>query len=669
MVFNVLPSPILLPITILSLLIIPTSTHSHNTTTSSGYEFCSLFKCGNITFPFPFSSLLTFGLAAQDCGLPGYQIACDESSSLSGIILSGRRYQVKNLFLSERLITVIDMQLIKDLMAGSCTSLRNLTIMASGYIPPLSLPPWATNVSLLQCPGELKLPHEFLEKVVRNYTCRGGDALYLWQNGSQFDPPRLSPSLNMKGCSLIRIPVSMASYGFLIDRNRKHRIELVDVLADGFPLTWPNFEECNSCNATGGRCGFDGSLRRIVCLHDLSITKLCGIYAGVAAGCSATAIIVVALMRKRISTALIKTESQNTGEGINTKRFIRTYRSGLLTNYTHNDIKKMTKGFKEKLGEGGCGNVYKGNLSDGRLVAVKLLEKSNHIGHDFINEIATIGRIHHVNVISLLGFSWNGSRQALIYEYMPNGSLADLLSNEEFCLSLGMSRMLEIAIGIAHGIEYLHNGCESRILHLDIKPQNVLLDQNFNPKISDFGLAKIYSRSQSAVLMTNAKGTIGYIAPEIFMRNFGNASHKSDVYSFGMLLLEMFEGKNRIEPGTTTSSEAYFPSCIYKLVEQKNLESYEHEDANIVTKMVLVGLWCIQINPKERPSMTRVLEMLTGDADAIEVPPKPFLFSPPRLQHEIDIASIGESDISELDFASNSFEMENTSTDHASLGC
>ncbi|KAF2322578.1 hypothetical protein GH714_019095 [Hevea brasiliensis] len=267
MVFKVLPSPILLPITILSLLIIPTSTHSHNTTTSSGYEFCSLFKCGNITFPFPFSSLLTFGLAAQDCGLPGYQITCDESSSLSGIILSGRRYQVKNLFLSERLITVIDMQLIKDLMAGSCTSLRNLTIMASGYVPPLSLPPWATNVSLLQCPGELKLPHEFLEKVVRNYTCRGGDALYLWQNGSQFDPPRLSPSLNMKGCSLIRIPVSMASYGFLIDRNRKHRIELVDVLADGFPLTWPNFEECNSCNATGGRCEFDGSLRRIVCLH------------------------------------------------------------------------------------------------------------------------------------------------------------------------------------------------------------------------------------------------------------------------------------------------------------------------------------------------------------------------------------------------------------------
>lgn len=396
--------------------------------------------------------------------------------------------------------------------------------------------------------------------------------------------------------------------------------------------------------------------------RSFSITKLCGIFAGIAAGFAAIVVIILA-WRKRIFLTMIHTKSQSTEEGINAKRFIKTYRSGLLTNYTYNDIKKMTKGFKEKLGEGGCGNVFKGKLSDGRPVAVKLLEKSNNIGHDFVNEVASIGRIHHVNVISLLGFSCNGSRQALIYEYMPNGSLADLLSDEEFCLSLGLPRMLEIAIGIAHGIEYLHNGCESRILHLDIKPQNVLLDQNFNPKISDFGLAKIYSRSQSAVFMTSAKGTIGYIAPEIFMRNFGNVSHKSDVYSFGMLLLEMFEGKNRIEPATTTSSEAYFPSCIYKLVEPKNLESYvsmtEYEDAKIVRKMVMVGLWCIQINPKERPSMTRALEMLTGDVDAIEVPPKPLLFSPPRLQQEIDIASIDESDISELTFTSNSYEIEN----------
>lgn len=176
------------------------------------------------------------------------------------------------------------------------------------------------------------------------------------------------------------------------------------------------------------------------------------------------------------------------------------------------------------MGEGGYGNVFKGTLADvfkrtladGRLVAAKMLEKVHDNGQDFVNEVATIGTIHHVNVIRLLGFCWEGSRRALVYEFMPNGSLGDLISKVDVTHFLGWPKLLEISIGIAHGVEYLHQGCDTRILHLDIKPHNVLLDENYNPKISDFGLAKSYSRKQSVVSLTTAKGTIGYIAPEIF---------------------------------------------------------------------------------------------------------------------------------------------------------
>lgn len=350
-----------------------------------------------------------------------------------------------------------------------------------------------------------------------------------------------------------------------------------------------------------------------------------------------------------------KKNQTSTSDGTNAKEFIKTYRSNLLNNYSYNDIKKIN-GFKEKLGEGGYSNVYKGKLLDGRLIAVKLLKLSAdiEIGQNFIAEVATIGRIHHFNVINLFGFCWDGLKQALLYEYMPNGSLADLLSKQETNpWDVGVNKLSEIAIGVAQGIEYLHNGCESRILHLDIKPQNVLLDHSLNPKISDFGLAKVYSRNHSDVTMTGARGTIGYIAPEIFMRNLGKPSHKSDVYSYGMLLLEMVGERQRFKPiiasSTSTSTEAnYFPGWIYeKLMEDDQKEimvQADEENYLIARKMIMVGLWCIQINQRDRPSMKRVVEMLSGCMEDIEMPPKPlFLFSPPHHQEilENEITSIG----------------------------
>ncbi|GLT43493.1 hypothetical protein SLA2020_174360 [Shorea laevis] len=624
------------------------------------HDLCSPFRCGNNSFTFPFFN------STSRCGLPGYQIICDDVSRVPKIILSGTLYHVKNLFSDprDRLLTVVNDDLVRDLnKSGSCQSLSNLTISAF-YKNSIGLP-LGGNASLtfFKCSNkEASLPRDFLDKVVLNYSCDEGTGVYLWRNGTREHPLKPSPSVTPSGCTLVTVPVSSMDQVFFDTSTGK--AALIEVLRDGFSLQWSSFAECDSCiNSTvdrGGRCEYVDETG-IVCYCEGGCkqrkSQKRALIAGLATGGGVfvLAILVLLLVFKKKSSVLFNifyfVKNQRAAEETKAREFIATYHSNLLTNHSYHEIKKLTNGFKEKIGEGGYGTVYKGELPDGRLVAVKMLDKSAEMSPDFINEVATIGRIHHVNVINLLGFCWDGSKQALIYEFMPNGSLADLLSKEEINRSLGTARLIEIALGVAHGIEYLHNGCESRILHLDIKPQNVLLDQNFNPKISDFGLAKVFSRNHSIVTMTGARGTIGYIAPEIFMRNLGKPSRKSDVYSYGMLLLEMVGEKNYVGPVASASSEsAYFPSWIYnKLIEEKNkamvgTDSVEEEGDYIIRKMMVVGLWCIQLNPRDRPTITRVVEMLSGSIEDIEMPPKPFAFSPPKKQSEFEITSMESDD-------------------------
>ncbi|KAI3502591.1 hypothetical protein L1887_30754 [Cichorium endivia] len=296
----------------------------------------------------------------------------------------------------------------------------------------------------------------------------------------------------------------------------------------------------------------------------------------------------------------------------------------------------MTNSFKLKLGQGGFGSVYKGVLSNGSPVAVKILSELKGNGDDFINEVASVGRTSHVNIVSLVGFCFEGHQRALIYEFMPNGSLEKFIYDQTFLSNskLVWKKLHEIAIGIARGLEYLHSGCNTRILHFDIKPHNILLDQDFSPKISDFGLAKLSLEKRSMVSMSQMRGTPGYIAPELFSRSFGHVSHKSDVYSYGMMILEMVGGRKNIEVEVDHTSEIYFPHWIYKKVEldeelglHPNMSDEENE---MVRKMIIVGLWCIQTNPLSRPTITKALEMLEGDLKSLEIPPKPYLSSPLR---------------------------------------
>lgn len=274
-------------------------------------------------------------------------------------------------------------------------------------------------------------------------------------------------------------------------------------------------------------------------------------------------------------------------------------------------------------------------LHNGHQVAVKILKKSKGDPVDFINEVASIGKTNHKNIVTLLGFCYEGNKQALVYNFMPNGSLDKFIidggNNHQL---LAWEKLFQIAVGIARGLEYLHQGCNTRILHFDIKPHNILLDENFCPKISDFGLAKPCPQKKSIISMSGARGTPGYIAPEVFFRSFGGVSQKSDVYSYGMLVLEMAGCRKNSDATVECSSEQYFPHWIYKQLEQEKDPDHQDistdEERELWRKMVLVSLWCIQTSPQSRPTMTRVVEMLEGTSQSLQVPPIPSLTSPPR---------------------------------------
>ena len=185
-----------------------------------------------------------------------------------------------------------------------------------------------------------------------------------------------------------------------------------------------------------------------------------------------------------------------------------------------------------------------------------------------------------------------------------------------------------------------------QILHFDIKPHNILLDEDFTPKVSDFGLAKLYSTDDSIVSITVARGTIGYIAPELFYKNIGGVSFKADVYSFGMLLLEMVGKRKNVNAFAEHSSQIYFPSWIYNKYDQgedTEMGDATEDEKKYIRKMVIVALWCVQMKPMDRPSMSKALEMLEGEVELLEMPPKPTLWSIENHQQSMGMVLIFSS--------------------------
>ena len=255
---------------------------------------------------------------------------------------------------------------------------------------------------------------------------------------------------------------------------------------------------------------------------------------------------------------------------------------------------------------------------------MKKLDKVIQEGEEeFKTEVTVIGQTHHRNFVGLLDYCNEGEHRLLVYKFMSNGSLANLLfgiSRPEW------SQRVQIAFGIARGLMYLHEECCTQIIHCDIKPQNILLDDHFTPRISDFGLAKLLLADQTRITRTGIRGTIGYFAPEWFRK--GSITAKVDVYSYGGVLLEMICCKSSVVFGDNEEEEAltdWAYECYMggKLEEMVEDDEEARKDMKRVETMVKVAFWCIQEDPGRRPTMRKVSQMLDGVVE-VPVPPRPF---------------------------------------------
>ncbi|XP_028772803.1 rust resistance kinase Lr10-like, partial [Neltuma alba] len=341
----------------------------------------------------------------------------------------------------------------------------------------------------------------------------------------------------------------------------------------------------------------------------------------------------------------------------NIEEFLQSDNNIMPIRYSYGEIKKMTKGFKIKLQKGGYGFVFKGQLQSGREVAVKMVDKAKADNQEFINEVATLGIIHHMNVVQLIGYCVEGLKRALIYEFRQNGSLDKyIFSKHDNEQSFDLHQLYAISVIVAHGIEYLHKGCNMQILHFDIKPHNILLDDNFIPKVSDFGLAKLYPTSDSIVSLTTIRGTIGYMAPELFYRNVGGISNKADVYSFGKLLMDIAGRRKNPNVSAAQSSHFYFPFWVYDQLNEGNeinIENATEEERKLARKMMIVRPWCIQTRPNDRPSMNKVAKMLEGEEHDLEMPQKPYFY--PQDIPNVDVSNHSNSIMSSSDLSVSNY--------------
>nr|XP_043620294.1 G-type lectin S-receptor-like serine/threonine-protein kinase SD2-5 [Erigeron canadensis] len=307
--------------------------------------------------------------------------------------------------------------------------------------------------------------------------------------------------------------------------------------------------------------------------------------------------------------------------------------AGMPTRFSYEELKTATDNFSKSLGQGGFGSVFEGILEDGMKIAVKCLEDVAQVKKSFLAEVQSIGNIHHVNLVRLIGFCAWKSKRLLVYEFMGNGSLERWIYHGDGEHMLEWAYRKKIILDIAKGLAYLHEDCRQKIIHLDIKPQNILLDDHFNAKVSDFGLSKLIERNQTQV-MTTMRGTPGYLAPEWLSSVI---TEKVDVYSFGILLLEILCGRKNFDISEPEESQhllkllqkSWQQGMLLDMVD-KYSEDMQAHGAEVV-EMLKLASWCLQTDYTERPSMSSVVKVIEGGLNVVESN-LDYNFTDPRMQ-------------------------------------
>ncbi|KAK4433407.1 Cysteine-rich receptor-like protein kinase [Sesamum alatum] len=303
--------------------------------------------------------------------------------------------------------------------------------------------------------------------------------------------------------------------------------------------------------------------------------------------------------------------------------------------FAFSTIRDATNDFSDdnKLGQGGFGTVYKGKLSNGQEIAVKRLSKNSGQGDlEFKNEVLLLARLQHRNLVRLLGFSLEGEEKLLVYEFVQNASLDRFIFDPIRHSYLDWERRYKIIGGIARGVLYLHEDSRLRIIHRDLKASNVLLDGNLNPKIADFGMARLFGQDETQGSTSKIAGTYGYMAPEYAI--YGQFSVKSDVFSFGVIILEIISGQknNCFRSGENVEGLLSFAWKNWREGTTANVvDPILRSGSGSMTEMlrcIHIGLLCVQENASDRPTMASLVLMLSSLSLTLRVPSKPAFYVP-----------------------------------------
>ncbi|KAL3819997.1 hypothetical protein ACJIZ3_005902 [Penstemon smallii] len=573
-------------------------------------EVCRPTRCHKsgpiIRFPFRL-----IGHQPEHCGYPGFDLSCNSHNSLEFDFQFPIRASTRNTvlpILAKAEVQAIDYQsqvIRVFVLNGSCFPARVPEFNATSS--PFQFNYTEESLSLFNCSTKRNHPSSFGP----THICDGTEDFKIYGFLSA------TPVTVLSVTSLLNCTKMYSTSYFPLGIFNLPKIISLEEESD---LHWPK-PFCWGCEERGMYCRLKTNSNETECVEIPEQSKK-GVLKSIVIAIVVVGFCLVAPVITRIY--IVKKRKQDNKRRI--LQFLEDYKAFRPSRYTYAEIKKITDNFNHKLGQGGYGTVFKGKISNNILVAVKLLNHIKGNGEDFINEVATIGKIHHVNVVRLIGYCADGYKRALVYEFLQNDSLEKYISSGKQGTTLGWEKLHKIALGIAKGLDYLHQGCKQRILHFDIKPHNILLDQNLNPKVADFGLAKLCSKEKSVVTMTAARGTIGYIAPEVFSRNFGKVSYKSDIYSFGMLLLDLVGGRKNFQAIAQDDSQIYFPEWMYNQLnkaEDIEIQSENENENETVRRLIIVGLWCIQWYPVDRPSTKVLIQMLEGENMPV-MPPNPF---------------------------------------------